>query len=102
MKGTEGMTYVIAEPCVDVTDQGCVGVCPVACIHFDEGVDRKLYIDPNECIDCGACEPVCPVEAIFGEFDLPYEWEQYAEIDAFWYDDKDAARAKVNEAKEKG
>ena len=47
------MTYVIAEPCVDVMDTACVSVCPVDCIHYDEGVDRKLYIDPNECIDCG-------------------------------------------------
>ncbi len=93
------MAYVIAEPCIDVTDQACVNVCPVACIHFDAGTDRKLYIDPDECIDCGACEPVCPVEAIFSEFDLPYEWEKYAEIDALWYRDKDAARKMVDEVK---
>src|SRR6266545_7713251 len=68
------MTYVIAEPCVDVMDQACVSVCPVDCIHFEEGVDRTLYIDPNECIDCGACEPECPVSAIFPEESLPAEW----------------------------
>ncbi len=95
------MTYVIAEPCIDVLDQACVGVCPVACIHCDDGKDRKLYIDPDECIDCGACEPVCPVEAIFAEFDLPTEWEQYAEIDVLWYRDKEAARAQVERVKEK-
>jgi ferredoxin len=65
------MAYVIAEPCIDVLDQSCVSVCPVDCIHFEEGVDRKLYIDPNECIDCGACEPECPVNAIFPEESLP-------------------------------
>jgi NAD-dependent dihydropyrimidine dehydrogenase PreA subunit len=91
------MTYVIAEPCVDVIDQACVDVCPVDCIHFDEGVDRKLYIDPDECIDCGACEPECPVEAIFAEEDVPDEWKGYTEIDVLWFKDKDAARAKVNE-----
>ena len=91
------MTYVIAEPCVDVIDQACVDVCPVDCIHFDEGVDRKLYIDPDECIDCGACEPECPVEAIFAEEDVPEEWKGYTEIDVLWFKDKDAARAKVNE-----
>ena len=48
------MTYVIAEPCIDVQDKACVGVCPVACINNDDGKDRKLYIDPDECIDCGA------------------------------------------------
>lgn len=95
------MAYVIAEPCIDVTDQACVNVCPVACIHFDAGMDRKLYIDPDECIDCGACEPVCPVEAIFAEFDLPYEWEPYAEIDALWYRDKDAARSMVDAGKDR-
>ena len=56
------MAYVIAEPCIDVLDLSCVSVCPVDCIHFDEGTDRKLFIDPNECIDCGACEPECPGE----------------------------------------
>ena len=45
------MAYVIAEPCVDVLDQSCVAVCPVDCIHFEEGTDRKLFIDPDECID---------------------------------------------------
>jgi len=53
--------YVIAEACIDVTDKSCIEECPVDCIY--EG-DRKLYINPKECIDCGACEPVCPVEAI--------------------------------------
>ena len=65
------MTYIIADPCIDVMDQACVDVCPVDCIHFEEGKDRMLYIDPDECIDCGACEPECPVEAIFTEEDVP-------------------------------
>ena len=65
------MTYVIAEPCIDVLDISCVSVCPVDCIHFEEGTDRKLFIDPNECFDCGACEPECPVNAIFPEESLP-------------------------------
>ena len=69
------MAYVIAEPCVDVMDLSCVSVCPVDCIHYDEGADRKLFIDPNECIDCGACEPACPVEAIYPEDEVPDEWQ---------------------------
>ena len=93
------MTYIIAEPCVDVMDQACVSVCPVDCIHFDEGTDRTLFIDPNECIDCGACEPECPVNAIFAEDALPAQWAAYTEINALWYSDKDAARAKVNALK---
>jgi NAD-dependent dihydropyrimidine dehydrogenase PreA subunit len=68
------MTYVIAEPCIDVLDRACVEECPVDCIY--EGA-RSLYIQPDECIDCGACEPVCPVEAIYYGEDLPDEWQVY-------------------------
>jgi NAD-dependent dihydropyrimidine dehydrogenase PreA subunit len=93
------MTYVIAEPCVDVMDQACVAVCPVDCIHFDQGIDRTLYIDPNECIDCGACEPECPVNAIFPEESLPAEWAPYTPINATWFTDKDAARAMLEALK---
>jgi ferredoxin len=90
-----GMAFVIAEPCIDVMDQACVRVCPVACIHFDPGKDRKLYIDPNECIDCGACAPVCPVKAIYADYELPTPWRGYASIDALWFRDKEAARARA-------
>jgi len=65
------VTYVIAEPCVDLLDKACIDECPVDCIYEGE---RMLYIHPDECVDCGACEPVCPVEAIFYEDDTPDEW----------------------------
>ena len=68
------MTYVIALPCVDLKDKACIDECPVDCIYEGE---RSLYIHPDECVDCGACEPVCPVEAIFYEDDLPEEWADY-------------------------
>lgn len=68
------MTYVIGEPCVDIKDRACVDECPVDCIY--EG-GRMLYIHPDECVDCGACEPVCPVEAIYYEDDLPVALEPY-------------------------
>ncbi len=68
------MTYVIAEACVDVKDRACVDECPVDCIYEGE---RSLYIHPDECVDCGACEPVCPVEAIYYEDDLPTQWADY-------------------------
>jgi NAD-dependent dihydropyrimidine dehydrogenase PreA subunit len=68
------MTYVIAEPCVDVLDRACVDECPVDCIYEGE---RALYIHPDECVDCGACEPVCPVEAIYYEDDLPEQWSAF-------------------------
>jgi ferredoxin len=71
------VTYIIAEPCIDVKDRSCVDVCPVDCIHE---FDRILVIDPEECIDCGACEPECPVEAIFPEDALPGKWEPFVKI----------------------
>ena len=89
------MTYTITQPCIDVLDQSCVDVCPVDCIHYEEGTDRMDYIDPDECIDCGACEPACPVSAIFAEDDVPEDQEIFKEINTLWYTDKDAARAKV-------
>ena len=84
------MTYVIAEPCVTTKDTACVDVCPVDCIHprKDEGDFEKetmLYIDPEVCIDCGACEPACPVQAIFPQDLVPEKWAQYTQINADWY-----------------
>jgi NAD-dependent dihydropyrimidine dehydrogenase PreA subunit len=93
------MTYTITEPCIDVLDKSCVEVCPVDCIHLDEGEDRMLYIDPDECIDCGACEPACPVTAIFAEDDVPDNWKDFTPLNALWYKDKAAARAQVNKLK---
>ncbi len=89
------MTFVITQPCIDTMDQSCVEVCPVDCIHFDEGADRMLYISPIECIDCGACQPACPVTAIFPEDDVPADQAFFTEINSLWFDDPAAARAKV-------
>jgi ferredoxin len=68
------MSYIIVEPCINVKDRSCVDVCPVDCIY--EGEDQ-LYIHPDECIDCGACEPECPVTAIFPEEDVPPQWKSF-------------------------
>jgi NAD-dependent dihydropyrimidine dehydrogenase PreA subunit len=68
------MTYVITEPCIGTKDQSCVEVCPVDCI-YDAG--DHFMINPEECIDCGACEPECPVEAIYPEDEVPEEMESY-------------------------
>ncbi|MEV6006204.1 ferredoxin [Streptomyces sp. NPDC051976] len=76
------MTYVIAEPCVDIRDKACLDVCPVDCIY--EGA-RSLYINPEECIDCHACEPVCPVEAIYPDHELPDRWSEYADINRSFF-----------------
>ena len=87
------MTYVIAEPCIGTKDTACVDVCPVDCIHPrkdepDFEAAEMLYIHPDECIDCGACEPVCPVEAIFEEAATPDKWKQFIQIDADWFKKK--------------
>ncbi|MBI2180164.1 MAG: ferredoxin family protein [Deltaproteobacteria bacterium] len=58
------MTYIITEPCIDVVDTGCIDICPMDCIHGTDK-DKMLYIDPEECIDCGGCVPPCPANAIF-------------------------------------
>ena len=76
------MTYVIAEACVDLKDKACIEECPVDCIY--EG-NRMLYIQPDECVDCGACEPVCPVEAIYYEDDVPDQWKAYTEANVVFF-----------------
>jgi len=73
------MAYVVAEPCVKCKYTDCVEVCPVNC--FYEGANF-LVIHPDECIDCGACEPVCPTKAIFPESDLPAKWAEYTKLNA--------------------
>ena len=78
------MTYVIAQSCVDVLDKACIEECPVDCIYEGE---RMLYIHPDECVDCGACEPVCPVEAIYYEDDVPEQWKDYTKINAEFFED---------------
>lgn len=78
------MTYIIAEPCVDIKDKSCIEECPVDCIY--EG-DRMLYIQPDECVDCGACEPVCPVEAIFYEDDVPGKWKDFHKANIEFFDE---------------
>ena len=91
------MAFVIAEPCIDNMDQSCIQVCPVECITADLSVDRKLYIDPNNCIDCGSCEQACPNQAIFPAGRLPPEWAGYEWVDATWYVDPLQARSAINE-----
>jgi ferredoxin len=73
------MAYVVADPCVKCKYTDCVAVCPVDC--FYEG-ENMLVINPDECIDCGACEPECPTTAIFEEGDLPDKWQVYVGINA--------------------
>ncbi len=91
------MTYVVAEPCIGTKDRSCVEVCPVDCFYNlqDSSLNDKvgkepsdsddpgmLVIHPDECIHCGACEPECPVEAIFEDDDVPDEWSEFIELNA--------------------
>lgn len=73
------MTYIVTELCVDCKHTSCVSVCPVDCFHEAE---RCLYIDPDECIDCGACVPECPEDAIFPEAEVPQEYEKDIALNA--------------------
>ena len=73
------MPYVVAQPCINCKHTDCVEVCPVDC--FYEG-PNFLVIHPDECIDCNACVPACPVEAIYADDELPEDWAHYAEWNA--------------------
>jgi NAD-dependent dihydropyrimidine dehydrogenase PreA subunit len=82
--GEDLMAYIIAEPCIGTKDTACVDACPVDCIHPKKDEDGnseadQLFIDPVECIDCGACVPACPVSAIFAQDDLPEKWAHFTE-----------------------
>ena len=79
------MAYVIASSCIDVKDGACQEACPVECIY--EG-GRMMYIQPDECISCGLCLSVCPVDAIFSEDDLPDNQQVFREVNAEFFGDK--------------
>jgi ferredoxin len=82
------MAFVIAAPCV--ADYSCVEICPVNCISPgpqdpDFKQAEQMYIDPQKCIECGACFDVCPVTAIYCEDSLPAKWQHYAEINRDYF-----------------
>jgi NAD-dependent dihydropyrimidine dehydrogenase PreA subunit len=89
------MTFVITSPCVGTQDRSCVEACPVDCIHFEAGVDAMLYINPIDCIDCGACVPACPVTAIFPEAEVVAAEQKFININSLWFEDPASARAQV-------
>jgi ferredoxin len=73
------MAHVVTVPCVGCKYTDCVVVCPMECFYGD---DQQLYIDPDDCIDCGACIPECPVEAIFLDADVPAKWSGFVQLNA--------------------
>ncbi|MBI2935997.1 MAG: 4Fe-4S binding protein [Chloroflexi bacterium] len=81
------MTYIIAEPCVGLKDGACIDVCPVDCI-YTRPEDNQMFINPDECIDCAACEPVCPVAAIFVEDQVPEKWASFTPLNYDYFKDK--------------
>jgi NAD-dependent dihydropyrimidine dehydrogenase PreA subunit len=103
------MAYVITDPCVGTCDTACVAVCPEDCIQgpvpleeiqdtpHDQRKSRfpglQLYIDPEDCIDCGACVPECPVEAIFEDAAVPPEYEASIEANAAFFRARRAANS---------
>lgn len=91
------MTYVITKICEGCCDTACVAACPMDCIHGPIAIEEiralpkeaksglQLFIDPSECIDCGACEPECPVEAIYLDDQLPQTHEEDLERNAAFF-----------------
>jgi len=100
------MAYVITEPCIGTCDTSCVKICPVDCIHGPKIIEEadglpeakrkvvlksiQMYIEPEACIDCGACVPECPVKAIFEESDVPSKWHSYIAKNADYFKDKNS------------
>ncbi|GHH30352.1 4Fe-4S ferredoxin [Streptomyces lanatus] len=78
------MTYVITEPCIATKEASCVEVCPVDCIHSDDAA-QQYFIDPGQCIDCGACVSTCPVEAIYADYDVPPAQERFIAVNAKFF-----------------
>src|SRR4029077_18298158 len=89
------MTYIVTETCVDLKDKHCIEVCPVDCIH-EASEDRMVFIDPDECIDCGACVDPCPVDAIYAEEDVPAPQVVFTKINKIYFHDQAAGRQQVD------
>ena len=83
------MAYVITEPCIGTKDTSCVDVCPVDCIHTNDEANQ-FYIDPQTCIDCGACLSACPVEAIYPDSDVPDKWKNFVDINSKFFEETPA------------
>ena len=99
------MPWVITRLCRDCVDQSCVDVCPVDCIYEYKGEDpsfpNQLFINPDECIDCGACEPECPWEAILEDVAVPDALAEDTEINARLADNVDDFEVPEHEEKDR-
>jgi ferredoxin len=95
------MPYVVTETCIDEKDKSCIEVCPVDCIH-EQDADRMVFIDPDECIDCGACVDPCPVDAIYAEEDVPTSQIQFVDLNKAYFKNREAIRAQIDAIKPRG
>ena len=97
------MPFIITDPCIETKDTACVDVCPVDCIHprKDEPEFAQvsmLYIHPEECIDCGACVPACPVAAIYESIDAtPANQQDLVEANAIYRNSEPETIARAEE-----
>ena len=73
------MTYIVNDKCIKCKYQDCIVVCPVDCFYVG---DNMVVIHPDECIDCGVCEPECPVDAIYSEDELPEAEQEFLQLNA--------------------
>jgi NAD-dependent dihydropyrimidine dehydrogenase PreA subunit len=90
------MAYVVTAACIKEKNKSCVDVCPVACIYDEsDELDRMVFINPDECIDCGACESACPVNAIYEESAVPDESIEFIELNQQWFEDRSTVRERI-------
>jgi ferredoxin len=78
------MAFVITQPCINEKNAACIDVCPADCIKTSDA-DNQFFIDPDECIDCGACESACPVDAIFAQDAVPAQWIDFVETNRAFF-----------------
>lgn len=92
------MAFVVTEACVNEKNKSCIEVCPVDCIYTEsDALDKMVFIDPDECIDCGACESACPVNAIYEDVEVPEESHEFVGLNRRWFVEKDDVRGRLEE-----
>lgn len=91
------MAYVITQPCLDKKDRACVQACPVDCIYEADNDERMLFIHPDQCIECGACELSCQANAIFAEADVPVKWQAFIRYNRDYFSEPEAVLAELEQ-----